>query len=339
MGIISNLTMIKNWGEFYLKEVFDYERGKRLVIADQIAGEIPYISSTKENNGIDNYITPPSFMTVYNNKIGLNNSGSIGYCFYHNYDFVASDHVTVFDIKAKYNQKLTLNIALFLKPIIEKLRQRYGFAREMNDDRLSKEIIALPKDKNGNPDWQFMEKYINEVGKKSVWNNKKIIQDKPYKKVDTSKWEEFLIKKLFTVKGSKTTPMFDILDAEYGDYSYVTTKAVNNGVECCIELWTEEGNVLTIDSAVTGYCGYQDNNFCASDHVEKLIPKFNMNMHIALFIRAIINQEKFRYNYGRKFNQIRIKNTIIKLPATQQGEPDWQFMENYIKSLPYSCSL
>ena len=26
----------------------------------------------------------------------------------------------------------------------------------------------------------------------------------------------------------------------------------------------------------------------------------------------------------------------IKLPVTPSGEPDWKFMENYIKSLPYS---
>jgi hypothetical protein len=36
---------------------------------------------------------------------------------------------------------------------------------------------------------------------------------------------------------------------------------------------------------------------------------------------------------------IESNNAKIKLPATPQGEPDWEFMENYIKSLPYSSSL
>ena len=29
----------------------------------------------------------------------------------------------------------------------------------------------------------------------------------------------------------------------------------------------------------------------------------------------------------------------IKLPATPSGEPNWQFMEDYIKSLPFSRNI
>ncbi|MDD5769556.1 MAG: N-6 DNA methylase, partial [Candidatus Gracilibacteria bacterium] len=74
------------------------------------------------------------------------------------------------------------------------------------------------------------------------------------------------------------------------------------------------------------------------DHVVKLIPIFEMNTYIALFRQTIINLEKFRYSYGRKFNQERIKKTKIKLPF-KNGEIDFIFMEEFIKSLPYSESL
>lgn len=33
------------------------------------------------------------------------------------------------------------------------------------------------------------------------------------------------------------------------------------------------------------------------------------------------------------------KNMEIKLPVDSNGEPDWQFMENYIKALPYGDRL
>jgi len=69
------------------------------------------------------------------------------------------------------------------------------------------------------------------------------------------------------------------------------------------------------------------------------VPKFEMNSYTALFLQTIINLEQFRYSYGRKFNQTRIKSTKIKLPVNAQNQPDWQFMEDYIKSLPYSASL
>ena len=54
-----------------------------------------------------------------------------------------------------------------------------------------------------------------------------------------------------------------------------------------------------------------------------------------MFLVTILNLEKYRYNYGRKASQARMKERSIKLPA-KNGQPDWQFMEKYIKSLPYS---
>ncbi|MDR0663067.1 MAG: restriction endonuclease subunit S, partial [Spirochaetaceae bacterium] len=84
---------------------------------------------------------------------------------------------------------------------------------------------------------------------------------------------------------------------------------------------------------------YQEHNFSASDHVEKLIPRFSLNKYIGLFIVTMINLDKYRYNYGRKCNQKKIKDTLIKLPADSAGSPDWQFMENYIKALPYSDKI
>ena len=34
-----------------------------------------------------------------------------------------------------------------------------------------------------------------------------------------------------------------------------------------------------------------------------------------------------------------MNETIIMLPVDYNDNPDWQFMENYIKSLPYSNNL
>ena len=84
---------------------------------------------------------------------------------------------------------------------------------------------------------------------------------------------------------------------------------------------------------------YQPLNFSASDHVEKLIPKFEMDKYLAMFLVTIINKEQYRYNYWRKASQTRLKERSIKLPSKTDGSPDWNFMRNYIKSLPYSASL
>ena len=159
--------------------------------------------------------------------------------------------------------------------------------------------------------------------------------------MDFKKWKEIKLKDLFDVKGSKTTDK-KILDEEHtlGEriYPYVTTQSTNNGVRGFYDIFTDEGNVLVIDSAVLGFCSYQPLNFTASDHVEKLIPKFDLNVYRALFLTTIINMEQYRYSYGRKFNQDRIRETIIKLPF-KNGNVDWEWIENYIKGLNYSKYL
>lgn len=324
-----------NWQEFNFADVFTIVRGKRLVKLDQVTGNIAYISSSKKNNGVDNYILPPDYMKIYQNGLTLNNSGSVGYCFYHPYKFVASDHCTVIKIKDK---KIKLNnyISLFLKPIIESMKSKYNFAREINNERLKKEKILFPATMNKLPDWEFMENYIKSLAKE-IRYNKKIIKNKALK-LEKNKFKEFNLSKLFTIRGSKES--FTKNEVSYGEYLYVTTSNKNNGVACTSNIYTEDGNVITIDSATDGKAFYQEYKFAGTDHVEVLEPiKFTLNKYTALFIVSILNLQMFRYSYGRGRTQTRIMREKLFLPADKNGNPNFEYMENYIKSLSYSSSL
>lgn len=189
----------------------------------------------------------------------------------------------------------------------------------------------LVPDINEIPDWVYSDLKIPEPSPASVHIKKISINDR--------EWKLFDISYLFKVTGSKTTPQAKLDKLGIGKYPYVTTQATNNGIEGFYDFFTEEGNVLTIDSAVVGYCSYQSMPFSASDHVEVLKPKFPMNPFIALFLVTIFNKEQYRYSYGRKASQTRLKSGKIRLPANPNGEPDFLFMEYYIKSLPYSVTL
>jgi len=173
---------------------------------------------------------------------------------------------------------------------------------------------------------------LSDFVQKSAFSEKEL-------ELDTSAWQPFDLEILFEITGSKTTSILELEEYGKGQFPYVTTQATNNGTANFYDFYTENGNVLTVDSAVVGYCSYQPLNFSASDHVEKLMPKFDMNKYIALFLVAIFHLEQYRYNYGRKCSQSRMKERNIKLPVTKDGTPDWQFMENYIRSLLYSKSL
>ncbi len=145
-------------------------------------------------------------------------------------------------------------------------------------------------------------------------------------------WKEIPVARLFKISGSKTTPKSTLEQMGDGEYPYVTTQTTANGQAGYYNLATEKGGVLTVDSAVAGFCTYQANDFSASDHVEVLIPKFGMNKYIALFLTVQINKNnQKKFSYGYKACQDRLREMSIILPINSKGEPDYEFMEEYIK--------
>ena len=223
--------------------------------------------------------------------------------------------------------EMSYNEKLFYCKTIEMNRFRYtSHGREANE---TLDILMVPEKippcfKN------ISVKEIIEI------SDKPILEDEI--SLDKNNFKMFGLTELFKVKGSKTTPLLELEEYGSGEYPYVTTQATNNGIEGFYNYYTEDGEVITFDSAVIGYCSYQPLFFSASDHVEKLIPKFKINKYIAMFLVTVLNKEQYRYNYGRKCSQIRMRKIKIKLPA-KNGKPDFEFMENYIKSLPYSSSI
>lgn len=154
----------REWKEFYLRDIFpEIQRGKRLKTADHVAGNIPYVSSSAVNNGIDAFIGNTCKIRKFNECLTLANSGSVGKAFYHNYEFIASDHVT-----ALKSDKLSKYSYIFIATIVQRLEEKYSFNREINDMRINKEKILLPVNDKKMPDYAFMEQYIKEREKQII---------------------------------------------------------------------------------------------------------------------------------------------------------------------------
>lgn len=59
---------------------------------------------------------------------------------------------------------------------------------------------------------------------------------------------------------------------------------------------------------------------------------------INFYLVTLPQVKQYRYNYGRKASQTRMKQSTIKL-RSKDGKPDIEFMDNYIQSLHYSKAL
>ena len=149
----------KKWKAFLLTDLFEnIQRGKRLTKENQKEGNTPYISSSAQNNGVDNYISNTLGVRFFENCLSLANSGSVGSCFYEPFKFVASDHIT--HLKNSKNTKYSY---LFTATLLNRLSQKYNFNREINDKRISNEIIILPITSDGKPDYAHMEQYTKNL--------------------------------------------------------------------------------------------------------------------------------------------------------------------------------
>ena len=153
----------KEWDEFFLIDIFqNIQRGKRLIKENQKKGNIPYVSSTSLNNGIDNFIGNETNVRIFSNCLSIANSGSVGASFYHPYKFVASDHIT--HLK---NENMNKYIYLFISTLTNRFSEKYNFNREINDTRISREKIMLPI-KDGKPDYEYMEQYMKNMTYKKL---------------------------------------------------------------------------------------------------------------------------------------------------------------------------
>lgn len=153
------------------------------------------------------------------------------------------------------------------------------------------------------------------------------------KTLEQCRWGTFKIAELFVIKGTKTTHPSNLVPN--GRTPRITCAATNNGLDDFFDNEpTEKGGVLTIDSATVGYVGFQPYDFIATDHVEKLVKKdgTKLSRYVGLFIKMAIDKAcGTKYGYGYKFAQQRIKRQILQLPTTQTGEPDYEFMEEYMR--------
>lgn len=155
-------------------------------------------------------------------------------------------------------------------------------------------------------------------------------------KVDFSNWHEYKLEDLFVLSKGKRLTKTDMID---GNINYIGASAFNNGVTALIGNDNEinEANTITVSyNGSVGQSFFQPEPYWASDDVNILTPKFKINLYIALFLTSIIRHVGQNYAFMDKWVLESMKSTTILLPADKLGKPDWEFMENFIKLLPYS---
>ena len=328
---------MSDWKEFRFGDLIsDIYKAKAinkddLTVATDSDNAIRYITRTGENNGCE---LLADIRDIDSKMIEKGNAISIGdttaTCFYQAEDFITGDHMVV----VRANSWLNPYTALYIVAILTNEQYKYSYGRAYLMDRIKDTMVKLPADSDGNPDWQFMEDYIKSLHHKPLTTKNKSGQ---VPVLNVHDWKEFLLYDYFDViPGKYHYPE----EYEEGTTPYYSASNENNGIGSYIDLEADfEGNKV-----VTGKVGctafYAPEAFCATSDVNIFCPRFNMSPYVGLFIATVVNySENYKWAYGRQCRVGNSKRIKIKLPADANGNPDWQFMEDYMKALPYGDRL
>jgi hypothetical protein len=286
---------------------------------------IPFIARIKDNNGIVSYVEKYADVQPYKKgSITVALGGSVLSSFLQTDDFYTAQNIAVLSPICE----MTEQIKLYYCVAIKKNAFRYSTCgREAN---ITLKYLKIP-------DISEMPDYVQKIKMPDY-----SYLEKPYSSsnINLSKkqWNNFLYMDIFNIKKGKRVTKFDLT---LGITPFVSATDENNGIReytSLIKLYPENTITVSYNGSV-GEAFFQEQPYWASDDINILFPKFEINKYIAMFIITIIRSEKYRFNYGRKWHKDRMNMSIIKLPVTKNNDPDWNFMEKYVKSLPYSNSL
>ena len=81
-----------------------------------------------------------------------------------------------------------------------------------------------------------------------------------------------------------------------------------------------------------GYSVYKAEDFIATSDMT-LAYSEHINKYTGMFITTIADRIRGKYNFGYKRSATRLAKEVLSLPATPAGQPDWDFMEQYMRNI------
>lgn len=330
-----------------ISEYFDITYGVNLELSNLELDNsgINFVSRTAKNNGVSGKVKlNPDIKPNPANTISVSCGGSVLESFLQKEPYYSGRDLIYLTPK----MSLSDTEMLFYCMCIRENKYRYSYGRQANKTLGDISIPSL----NEFPKW------IDNISFPTLPTKKPITKNRS--NINTVVWKYFRYDEIFIIENgyyNKKPP-----ETENGNICFIGASEYNNGITSYhslpdiqnyhkdgsenmnenIEKKIFKGNCITVanngNSVASAF--FQESQFICTHDINILRLKiFTLNKYIALFLCTLIKKEKYRWSYGRKWRPLRMPDSLIKLPVDKNENPDWQYMENYIKSLPYSSSL
>lgn len=372
--------MMSNLKEFRLTDLFIplLSKGDNQA-KDLESGDIPLVSAGSENNGYVKFIeTGDGVSEIFD--FPCITADMFGKCFVQTESFYSVSHGRVNILKPIF-EEMDVDVLFYIAPILEKeFSLKYSYNRMLSLEKLTNTVIALPYIED-RPDFAFMKNEIARISKIAAEKSNNIIKISKgdpktlrilsniidcdvfnkWARITNRKmslkqdeWKEFKIGKLF-----KTYTGGDLIigSVSEGEIPVASHSSTNNS----IKIYSSEivgrkifnhNNTISLADRGTFFASIQKEDFYIGTRVKALEAKFQCSKPMLMFIVTIINNESYKFSYGRNCTGS-LDDLTIFLPVILDGKnkpvidncsvfsedgyiPDFEFMEKYILSLPYS---
>lgn len=332
---------ISGWQEYKLTDLFTghdclIARGQRIKQRDRISGTIPLVTAGMENQGVADTIADNGVNILYPaDSITIDMFGNT---FCHNGPFYADDNILIL-----HNSKYHYDELLFIAAVVNKTARRMSsYKSQFRMNSLNKLTIMLPALSDGTPDWATMRKRVAHL---AALSHRDVTSLDPAElPIFVGNWEDFKIEDLFDKcnlhKVKTFDRRYDLLDLKTDEFSLpvVNAKHGNNGImfygrkkdfdfvdhSLCV---VQNGAIATGDvyPEVQSTGVYQDAYLIKSK--DRDLSEFQLQ-----FLAAVIQRiTKTRFSYDDKCTWPKLKKLFIQLPVDLAGNPDWQYMNDYVK--------
>lgn len=332
---------VSGWKEFKLSDYFNICYGS--FIPKKYRGDkTPFVTTTSNNNGIDYYVdSDPMFE---GDALTVASDGSVGATYYHDKPFSAGNIVVVLEPIDNTRQAWTPNSAQFLATVIRRFAEiHYGWQNKFSVNRVRDAKVPLPVTSTGEPDWDYMDEYIEKLATQARKNVSSLATLKPVEhKIDIKAWKEFKVGELFDQIKTKKIP-FKALDLPSKPDGINTLPLVAAGVDnqgrnryVDPKYADALSNCLTVSAngANSGVTFYQNSNFSILQDAYALELNENYKDYrkakIYLFLAGILNRALINNDWTNKATWARVQKKNILFPVTSTGQLNFDYMEKYI---------
>lgn len=327
------------WGDFLVGDLFDIHPTKSYnMINSELLddGDSPVVVNSAYNNGIGGYSTQDT--TETGNIITFSDTVDANTIYYQEEDFIGYPHVQGMYPIGSYQDKWTRESLLFFVSVFRKtaLTKGFDYGNKFRRDIAITLNVKLPIDTKGAPDWDYMESYIKDIESNVNESLAKLESVKTVnrKTVINNKWKEFVVGELFKDKICKPVVYHtkNVNENENG-IPYVVRSKFSNGIKYRVDKPDIVNPPKVISwGAENATFSYQAEEWCSGRDIY-YIDVNDLSRYSCMFLISCLSAitDKYSYNHGL-FPKL-LSQEKIKLPVDKNDNPDWQYMDGYMKNV------